>query len=334
VPSQSGVNVADLVGQLVALLDTQYVFSDVAAAISRVLTDRLASGSYESVESEEALAAAITEDLQSVNGDRHLRLLFHADPIDEDLGEPEADLAQMGSWAALCSAGFPRVERLPGNVGYLRVQPVLFPISIAGEAATAAMTLLADTDALLLDLRSCLGGDPETVTWLCSYLFDEPVELSSFYERASDKTTPTWTLPEVPGRRFGPTKPVWLLCSGTTFSGGEALCYDLQQAGRAKVVGEPTGGGAHPREAFRLGPHLEATIPVARPINPHSGTNWEGTGVAPDVLVDADQAESTAYQLALEHVATLPNDGYRQEVSDEVRAQRGRALNTPAPQGQ
>ncbi len=319
-PSQSGVDVADLVAQLVALLDTQYVFSDAATAICRVLTDRLASGSYESVESEEALAVAVTGDLQSVNGDRHLRLLFHADPIDEDHGEPEADLAEMSSWAALWSGGFPRVERLPGNVGYLRVQPVLFPISIAGEAASAAMTLLADTDALLLDLRGCLGGDPEMVTWLCSYLFDEPVELSSFYERASDQTTPTWTLPEVPGRRFGATKPVWLLCSGTTFSGGEALCYDLQQAGRARVVGERTGGGAHPREAFRVGVHLEATIPVARPINPHSGTNWEGVGVIPDVPVAADDAESTAYRLALQHVATLPSDGYRREVADEARS--------------
>jgi hypothetical protein len=318
--SQAGVNAAGVVGQVGALLDAHYVFPDTAAHIRRVLTDQLASGHYESLDTEESLAVAVTGDLQSVNRDRHLRLLFHTDPIDEDHGDPEADLAQLAAWAALWSGGFPRVERLAGNVGYLRVEPILFPVSIARETATAAMTLLADTDAVLLDLRDCVGGDPDMVTWLCSYLFDEPAELSSFYERATDETTRTWTLPMVPGKRFGATKPVWLLCGGTTFSGGEGLCYDLQQAGRATVVGEPTGGGAHPRESFRVGPHLEATIPVARPINPHSGTNWEGTGVLPDIPVAAEDAEATAYHLALRHVLTLPSDGYRREVTAEARS--------------
>ncbi|MBA2555313.1 MAG: peptidase S41, partial [Geodermatophilaceae bacterium] len=100
-----------------------------------------------------------------------------------------------------------------------------------------------------------------------------PVGLSGFYERVLDRTRQLWTLPFVPGRRLAAGKPVYVLTSGATFSGGEALAYDLQQLGRATVVGERTRGGAHPRRGFRVHAHLEATIPVARAVSPISGSN-------------------------------------------------------------
>jgi len=93
-----------------------------------------------------------------------------------------------------------------------------------------------------------------------------------------------------------------VLTSAATFSGAEALGYDLQQLGRATVVGERTRGGAHPRRAFRIDAHLEATIPVARAVSPITGTNWEGTGIVPDVHVPADEALPTAYRMALERL--------------------------------
>ncbi len=99
------------------------------------------------------------------------------------------------------------------------------------------------------------------------------------------------------GRRFGRHRPLYVLTSATTFSGAEQLAFDLQQLGRATVVGERTRGGANAREAFRLAPHLEATIPVAASVHPRSGTNWEGTGVGPDTPTTADDAEATAYRL-------------------------------------
>jgi hypothetical protein len=318
---------AGTIGQLVTLLDAHYVFPDIAAEVGQVLTDRLAAGRYAAEPNENALATVITQDMQSINGDKHLRLKYHADPIYEEHGDHEADLADLVRWARLWSGGFPRVERLPGNVGYLEVRPVLFPPAIAGNVASAAVTVLADTDALLLDLRRCVGGDPAMVTWLCSYLFDDqPVELSGIYDRRDDRTRQAWTLPHVPGPRFGTTTPIWVLTSATTFSGGEALGYDLQQIGRATVVGERTGGGAHPRRGFRLGAHLEATIPVGRPVSPLTGTNWEGTGVVPDLAVPADEAPRAAYRLALDHVLTLGADGYRRDVHDEA----GEALANPA----
>jgi C-terminal processing protease CtpA/Prc len=126
-------------------------------------------------------------------------------------------------------------------------------------------------------------------------------------------------MPFTPGRRFGPDKPVFVLTSGTTFSGAEELGYDLQQLGRATVIGERTRGGAHPVERFRLRPHLQATIPVARAHSPASGGNWEGTGVLPDVDVPAGDALATAYQRALAHVLSLGDEGRRAETAAEAR---------------
>jgi C-terminal processing protease CtpA/Prc len=96
---------------------------------------------------------------------------------------------------------------------------------------------------------------------------------------------------------------VYVLTSATTFSGGEALAWDLRHRRNAVLVGETTRGGAHPRRGFRVHDHLEVTIPVARAVDPESGGNWEGTGVVPDVAVPATEARDTAYRRVL---AELP----------------------------
>ena len=297
-----------MVNDVVSLLAEHYVDPEAAAAISRNLTASLAEGRYPA--EEQSLAQAVTVGLQSVNGDKHLRLLYHADPLPETRPDDDsAEYAAMEQWAARTCYGIARVEHLPGNVGYLDIQPVLFPATICVEAIAAAMTLLAPAQALLIDVRHCRGGEPAAVALVCSYLFGpEPAELTGLYERKGDRVRQSWTTPFVPGRRFGPVKPAYVLTSSASFSGAEALAYDLQQLKRATVVGERTKGGANAREGFRVHPHLEVTISVARAVNPVTGTNWEGTGVTPDVEVPAEQARDRAHQLALEHLAEAGRD--------------------------
>lgn len=300
--SPNDADPSDVVGKVRALLETHYVFPDVAAAVSGVLEEGLAAGRYPSDAAE--LAAAVTADLQSVNGDKHLRLLHH----DEELaarppGDDAEEVASLARWADQVCGGVACAQRLAGNVGYLDLQPVLFPAVMCGEVVTAAMSLVATTDALILDLRHCLGGEPSMAVFVASYLWDhEPVQLTGLRGRQDAAPRQSWTLPHVPGRRFGKTKPVYVLTSATTFSGGEHLTYDLQQLGRATVVGERTRGGACAREGFPVHPHLEATISVAVSVNPITGGNWEGTGVRPDIQAIASQARDTAYRLALQSV--------------------------------
>ena len=322
-------DISSITRDLAGLVAERYVFPGLAAEISRFLEDGLAEDRHAAVPDEQALATALTQDLQSLNGDKHLRLLHSVAELPGPAGQAEhgdeaAELAAMTAYAERTAGGVARAERLEGNVGYLDLRPLLFPPVVAGEAVAAAMTLIAPAEVLLLDLRRCLGGSPDMVAMVCSYLFgDEPVHLMDLIDRpAADGTAAvrqSWTMPFTPGRRFGPDKPVFVLTSGTTFSGGEELSYDLQQLGRAIVVGERTRGGAHPVERFPIRPHLQATIPIARAHSPASGGNWEGTGVLPDVQVPAGEALGVAYQRALAHVVALGDEGARTETNAEAR---------------
>jgi hypothetical protein len=304
-PTEDLMQQADITAitrDLAGLVAERYVFPGLGADLGQLLEGGLADGRYTRAPDEEALATTLTEDLQSRGGDKHLRLLHSPAELPER-GDEAAELAALADWAGHTAGGIARAERLDGNVGYLDLQPLLFPPSIAGEAVAAAMTLIAPADTLLIDVRQCLGGDPNMVAMLCTYLFGpDPVHLIDVISRPAEDGTAevrqSWTMPFAPGRRFGPDKPVFVLTSGTTFSGGEELAYDLQQLGRATVVGERTRGGAHPVERFRIRPHLQATIPVARALSPVSGGNWEGTGVLPDVPVAAGEALDAACQRA------------------------------------
>jgi hypothetical protein len=294
--------VAEVIEQTRALVNAQYVFPGIARQVSEVLARGLAERRYPA--EEVALAEAVTSDLQSVNGDKHLRLLYHQEVLAPRVpGDDTAEVAALAQWADRTCGGVACVRRLRGNVGLLDLQPVLFPVALYGQVVTAAMTVLATTDALVLDLRDCLGGDPGMAAFVLSYLWDhEPVQLSGLAGR-DGQLTQGWTLPYVPGGRFGKVKPVYGLISGKTFSGGEQLSFDLRELGRAILVGERTRGGANAREGFVVHPHLEATIPVCEAVSPRSSVNWEGVGVAPHIETAADAAFEAAYRLALQDVA-------------------------------
>ncbi|HEY6744259.1 MAG TPA: S41 family peptidase [Mycobacteriales bacterium] len=280
-------------GELVA---ERYVFADVAEQVR----DILAAGHYPDDLPE--AAEQVTRDLQSVNGDRHLRLRHHAEPIPE-VWDDAAQEEEYARQTAKHLGGVARIDRLEGNVAHLVLAPLLFPVEMAGPALTAALQLVAGADALLLDLRTNRGGDPRTVALICGYLLAEDSLLVTMVHRDPAQTRQSWSPAWVPGPRFGATKPLYVLVSATTFSGAEELAYDLQQLRGSKVVGERTRGGAHPCEGFRVHPHLELTVPTARAVGGTTGANWEGTGVTPDIEVPAADALDTAYRLALADLA-------------------------------
>jgi C-terminal processing protease CtpA/Prc len=174
------------------------------------------------------------------------------------------------------------------------------------ETVAAAMTFLANTDALVIDLRRNGGGRPQTVALLSSYLFDAPVLLNSLYWREWDRTDDFWTSATVKGRRYGKDKPVFVLTSARTFSAAEEFAYNLKNLERATIVGETTGGGANPGGMRRLSEDFTMFVPMGRAINPVTKTNWEGTGVAPDVAVASENALQAALELARKAASSSP----------------------------
>lgn len=309
------LNAAAIVSRCSQLVRERYVFASVADEISDTLDRQLAAGTYTDASAPDQLAALVTTDLQSVNGDKHARLTYHRDEI-PDSADPTDAMADYARQALDAMGGILRVERLAGNIAVLEPAHLLYPVNLVGNAIAAAMNLVAPAAGLIIDLRRLRGGDPDTVSFLWGYLLDGRTHLNSMVTRDGEAAQ-TWSPPWVSGTRYGAQKPLWVLTSSTTFSGGEEIAYAVQQLGRGKVVGETTGGGAHARDGVTVHPHLELTIPVMAARNPVSGGNWEGTGVQPDIPVPAVDALSTAHQLALNELtkATSLSGALRREIA-------------------
>lgn len=287
---------------IVAKLTDLYVYPEVAKKMEQALRDHAKNGAYDAVGESRAFAKLLTEQLQAVSHDLHLHVNFVPMVLPEKDPEPTAeDKARMRKELESFNCGFQKSERLDGNIGYVKFNMFADP-EICGPKATAALGPLGDVDALIFDLTDNGGGDPEMVAFVSSYLFAKRTHLSDIYGRKENKTTQYWTKPDVPGKKLT-KQPVYVLTSRRTFSAAEEFAYNLKNLKRATIVGETTGGGAHPTMGVRLDEHFMIAVPFARSVNPITKTNWEGTGVEPDVKVPADQALDTAKKLAAEQIA-------------------------------
>lgn len=286
-----------------AQLDSFYVFPAVAKAMGDSMRVRLARGAYEQEESGFAFAARLNEELREISRDKHLRVSYSIRPIPpRPAGPPQRTpemIARQRQQLQADNCGFRKAERLEGNVGYLRFDFFADP-ELCGATADSALAALAGTSALIVDLRDNGGGDPAMVAWVSSHLFAKRTHLNDLWTRETGKTEEFWTRDSVPGPRFGGDKPVFVLTSSYTFSGAEEFAYNLKALERATIIGETSGGGAHPVRGRPIDDHFMLGVPFARAINPITKTNWEGTGVAPDVRVPAADALAKARELARE----------------------------------
>ena len=316
----------EIVAAVLPLLRANYVLPELAEQAAAAVEARLAAGEYDDLD-EVTLTELVTSHLQEITGDRHLALRLGGGPAPrrERPGEPaepgehedhETRRLAMRRRGRLDNFGIRRVERLDGNIGYIDLRRMPVPAN-AGPAIAAAMELVAGTYALIIDMRHNGGGSPEGVALWCSYLLEErPTHLNDIFHADTGETRQFWALPYVPGTRYV-DRPVYVLTGSHTFSGGEELCYNLQALGRAELIGETTGGGAHPTRGFPISPAVHIGIPFARSVNPVTGTNWQGTGVVPDVAVPEAQACDVAYARALRHVLAL--DDVPPPIADEAR---------------
>lgn len=287
---------------VVSKLKEYYVFPDKARQMSEAVIARQKRGEYDSVADGETFAIMLTDHLREVSKDKHLRVNFNPfvvperpAPAKNKPGIPEQMRAQMERM----NCGFERVEHMSPNIGYMKFNVFANP-DVCGPTATAAINFLANVDAIIFDLRSNGGGDPQMVAFISSYLFGERTHLNDLYNRKEDKTTEYWTQ-DVSGKRLV-GKPVYVLTSRRTFSGAEEFTYNLKNLKRATIIGETTGGGAHPVSGHRIDDHFGIGVPFARAINPVSKSNWEGTGVEPDVQTPAAEALDVAKKMAAEQV--------------------------------
>jgi C-terminal processing protease CtpA/Prc len=243
------------------------------------------------------LAINLRADLDEIAHDKHLQLLYTLLPRGQ-APKPETAARQRRDSEANCPVW--ATERLDGNVGYLRFDGFVDPAE-CGSTIVTAMTALAETKALIIDLReNAGGGEAGSVPLLESYVFDRRTHLTDLWFRHTGETRERWTLDSVAGARFGGKKPLYVLTSAHTLSAGEELAYDLQALKRGTIVGETTSGQAHATYEAHIDNHFDILLPTGKALNPVTGTDWEGVGVVPDVKVPASEALTTTQRLLRE----------------------------------
>lgn len=310
---------AQLTSAIAKTVEAEYVFPEIAAKMAATLRDREGRGDYAHIAEDRALADKLTQDLRSVSHDLHLRVEFdpegtHTDPETASLD----DLERWRKGSAHRNFGFAKVEHMEGNVGYLDFRAFLEPY-LAANVANAAMAFVANSDALVIDLRENRGGDPAMVAFLASFLFDDRTRLNDIYIRAGDRLEQYWTT-QLPPPIFGGKKPLYVLTSKQTFSGAEDFAYALQNLKRATIVGETTGGGAHPTRMFKVTEHFAVEVPFARSVSPITRTDWEGSGVKPNMAVPARDALRVAYRAAIQQLVSSAPDPARRHALEALLA--------------
>ncbi|MDT7780636.1 MAG: hypothetical protein QOC99_3148 [Acidobacteriota bacterium] len=312
----------EVIENLFKRLNDTYVFPETAAKMEQAVRARMSRGEYDQLTSAKQFAQKLTADVQEVSHDKHLRVRYSFQPIPQrpDHREPTAEeREQVRREMSRINYGFQKIERLPGNIGYVEFRGFLDPEGGADTVASA-FNFLSNTDSIIFDLRQNGGGDPAMVALICSYLFGaEPVHLNDLHWRdgKGERVEEFWTRKEVAGKRYL-NKDVYVLTSNDTFSGAEEFTYNLKNLKRATIIGETTGGGANPGGGNRLSEHFGAFIPSGRAVSPITKTNWEGTGVEPDVKVPADQALKVAQVMALKKTIEKTTD---EELKGELQRQ-------------
>jgi len=281
---------------VIANLKQHYFDPAVARQMADALVARQRRGDDAPATQGKDFAALLTTQMRDVSQDMHLEVVYNPKPSPQS--SPE-EFARMLAAPQADNCSFQKVQILAHNIGYLKLDAFLDP-AVCGSAATAAMASLNRTDALIFDLRDNRGGTAEMVSLISSYLFDHPEYM---FDPRRVPTPQSWTSSPVPGSKLA-NKPVFILTSSTTISAAEQFTYDLKMLKRATIVGETTAGGAHAGVWHRIDDHYGMAIPQSRAVNPYSKSDWEATGVQPDIKVPAATALRTALRQAQSQLPT------------------------------
>ena len=283
-------------------LKSKYVFPQASAEMETDIRERVAKHEYDSITSARQFAARLQSDPRAVSKDQHLEVSYSYQPIPAQSDDQQEKIdpqrqKRIRYRGGLVNYWFKNADVLAGNIGYLRFDG-FFPLKDGGrETADSAMAFLQHANALIIDLRENRGGDPAVGKVIMSYLFDQPVHLGEFLDRSNGSKTENSITPHTSGAKYA--GDVYILVSSETISAAEEFAYDLQTVSRATVIGERTAGAAHPAFDYRVGEHFTLTIPTSRYVSAVTGTDWEGTGVVPDMPVPNAQALQTAESIAL-----------------------------------
>ena len=322
--STPAVKVDHLIKSINVSLDNHYVFPDKAQEIIKSLQALAKKKAYTSFSKDpHKLAKQIQADIYKIHRDPHMLVEYNPGltvRLQGKIEPTEEEIRQSKTFWKENNYLFKKVEVLPGNIGYLPLNGFVEHIEEAKPIIASALGFLANTSAIIIDLRENRGGYLGMVSQLESYFFKEKTRMNDLINRSNKDTTFYYA---DPAKTDGLTlsMPIYILTSKKTFSAAEDFSYAMQQAKRATIVGEVTGGGAHPTKPFSVGQGFVISIPFARSLNPVTQTDWEGTGVIPDFKIEASKALLKAQELVFRaRQTTAKNEKARQKLEYLINA--------------
>ncbi|HKY29025.1 MAG TPA: S41 family peptidase [Pyrinomonadaceae bacterium] len=310
-----------LVEQIIRELKAKYVAPEKVKEIESQLRKRLQSGVYDKIDNAREMASSLTDDLRAAGKDLHLFVAYDPD-LERALlatpSTPSVDLKELPPTAERLAGlrnsnyNFRKVEIMRGNVGYLELRSFV-DLTYSKETAVASMSFLANTDAIIIDLRKNPGGFINLEIFLASYFYAaEPVEWLSRYHHDTNVTVKDWTLREVPGKRV-PDVDLYILTSGETGSAAEGFSFMLQQRKRATIIGEKTSGAGYGNKEMPIGDGFVFFLSIFRQFDPRTGRGWQEVGVEPDIVVKAERALSVAHTEAVKNLSAKSTDAHRRQ---------------------
>jgi hypothetical protein len=294
--------VADSLG---LMLRQHYVFEDEAIRIATYLKQRSDSGLYDQITTPGALSEALYRDIQTIHRDDHF-FITYAPGFAQQLTSgsnhnPPPNIKALETENYWCK----RAEVFPGNIGYIQLNGFAEPNAEDTGVLFSALRLVQFTQVLVIDLRRNTGGSPYMVNLIESVFFPRKTHMNDIVSRATEENNVFWTDPSVAGG-LRLNMPLYILTSGMTFSAGEDFAYAMQSIHRATIVGDTSGGGAHPVHPYPIGNGFVAAIPNARALNPYTHTDWERTGVIPDIAVHQEDALTAAIKAYYHSTTSTP----------------------------
>jgi len=289
------------IGEIADKINEYYIFEDEANQLSKKLKSEIELKTFDNLTDKE-FAKSLSSYLTKNGNDLHFNVLYR--PNQED-GEKKVDEKEMllkyDSINRQFNYGFEKIERLDGNIGYIEYTGFPEGNKSAQQILDATMNFVSNTNALIIDLRNNQGGDGKMVELFLSYFFDQKIKLNETYTRYNDKTTNSYTIKKVNGKKYL-DKPVYILVNNKTISAAEALAYNLQQIKIAKIIGDKTYGAANPVKVFFIGKKYHLFIPISIEKNSITKTNWEHIGIDADIKISSEKAFIKAQIIALENL--------------------------------
>ncbi|MWB94693.1 hypothetical protein GON26_09985 [Flavobacterium sp. GA093] len=287
----------ETISKINLLLEENYVFPDQAESIVKHLNKSLKEGKFKKYELLDSFAIALTKEIRVVNNDKHLGIWPAFVPEKEKVNLDNDYQLYLKNYddTRKKANGFNEVKIIDGNIGYLNTS---FFLSETNQTIDSYLYLLANTDAVIIDLTDNGGGNPKTVNYLCSYFLENKLLINTLYFRQGNRKDEIFTH-QVNGKKRVDV-PLFVIIGPKTFSGAEEFSYNMQSLKRAILIGENSGGAANPGDVFKINTDLEIFIPTGTSTNPITKKNWEGIGVIPEIKIGAEEAYSKSVELARE----------------------------------